>query len=339
MQPRDWYQRAPIFTLMTAKPSWMLPEGVEEILPDEAKALEQLRRQILDDFESRGFELVMPPVMEFVDALLTGTGEELDTQTYKFMDQHTQRMLGVRADITPQIARIDAHYLQDRAVNRLCYSGSVLRTRPETMGGQRELLQIGAEVFGVDGVEADLEILDALLSTLALSGAKELTLSLGHVGVYSQLMAQQSLSAVTQARLLDVLQRKSDPDLDLLSSEVDIKPFKALLQWQGGAEVIETARQWLHEHTDLASGVEPCLQALMTVIDVLKSRTPRCDIHIDLADVSGYRYHTGLKYSAFVTGRGRAIAKGGRYDRIGEQFGRARPATGFSADLKTLFRI
>ena len=317
----------------------MLPEGVEEILPAEAKQIEALRRKVLDELDRRGFELVMPPVMEFVDSLLTGTGEELDTQTYKFMDQHTQRMLGIRADMTPQIARIDAHYLSHRDVNRLCYAGTVLRTRPDQMGGQRELLQVGAEVFGIADESADLDILEAMLATLHLGEATQITLSLGHVDVYSALKENQQISGHVENTLFDVLQRKSLPDLNDLAASFNIKPFVQMLEWQGDASVIQQVGAWLQENIGETSDVQAELVKLQTVADHLSKNHPTLDVHIDFADVLGYRYHTGLKYSAFVSGRGRAIAKGGRYDRVGEHFGRARPATGFSADLKSLFRI
>jgi len=202
---------------MVKDANWLLPEGVEEILPDEAIKLEMLRRSVLDDLTSRNFKLVMPPVMEFVDSLLTGTGEELDTQTYKFMDQHSHRMLGIRADITPQVARVDAHYLAENAVNRLCYAGTVLRTQPAQMGGQRELLQVGAEVFGVSDESADIEVIEAMLRTLLLSNATGITLSLGHVGIYRALLQQQSISGALEHSLRDVLTRKSSPDLMILN--------------------------------------------------------------------------------------------------------------------------
>jgi len=198
---------------MVNNANWLLPEGVEEILPEEAYQLEMLRRNVLDDLHSKGFQLVMPPVMEFVDSLLTGTGEELDTQTYKFMDQHTHRMLGIRADITPQIARIDSHHLVDNKVNKLCYMGTVLRTQPDQMGGQRELLQFGAEIFGIEDESADIEIIEAMLQTLELSKVKNITLSLGHVGIYRSLLNAQSLSVSMEQKLRDVLMRKSVPDL------------------------------------------------------------------------------------------------------------------------------
>lgn len=320
---------------MVSDANWLLPEGVEEILPDEAVKLEMLRRNILDDLQARKFNLVMPPVMEFVDSLLTGTGEELDTQTYKFMDQHTHRMLGIRADMTPQIARIDAHYLAGNEVNRLCYAGTVLRTQPEEMGGQRELLQIGAELFGMADESADIEVIEAMLQALAISKAKQVTLSLGHVGIYRALLATQQIDKQIEARLFDVLLRKSSPDLDQLAEHMDIASFKSLLALQGDVSVLERARDALSG----SPAIEACLQQLQVVVSHLASHSNGTQIHIDLADVFGYRYHTGLKFSAYVPGRGRTIARGGRYDSIGEQFGRARPATGFSADLKSLVKL
>lgn len=314
--------------------NWLLPEGVEEILPDEAIKLEMLRRDVLDDLIGRGFQLVMPPVMEFVDSLLTGTGEELDTQTYKFMDQHTHRMLGIRADITPQIARIDSHYLADIDINKLCYAGTVLRTRPSQMGGQRELLQIGAEIFGVSDERADIEIIEAMLTTLRLSNAKQITLSLGHVGIYRALLKEQNVSGALEHTLRDVLLRKSTPDIHELASKLDIAPFIKLLSLAGSAGVIESARAAFSDNSEIAAS----LAQLELVLSHL-SASDDINIHLDLADVLGYRYHTGLTFNAFVADRGITVAQGGRYDRIGEQFGRARPATGFSADLKTLVKL
>lgn len=320
---------------MVNNANWLLPEGVEEILPEEALKLEMLRRSILDDLASRGFQLVMPPVMEFVDALLTGTGGELDTQTYKFMDQHTTRMLGIRADITPQIARIDSHYLTDNEVNRLCYAGTVLRTQPDQMGGQRELLQIGAEVFGITEQSADIQVIEAMLQVLALSNASALTLSLGHVGIYRALLTAQGLDSAEEQVLRGVLMRKSSPDLADLATSIDVTDFQNLIGLQGDASVIDRARDELPDIPEITTSLEQ----LNSVITHLKSGNDDLNIHVDLADVFGYRYHTGLKYSAYVDGRGRTVAQGGRYDRIGQKFGRSRPATGFSADLKTLIKL
>jgi len=314
--------------------NWLLPEGVEEILPNEAIKLEMLRRSVTDDLISRGFQLVMPPVMEFVDSLLTGTGEELDTQTYKFMDQHTHRMLGIRADITPQIARIDSHYLSDIEINKLCYAGTVLRTQPSQMGGQRELLQIGAEIFGIEDESADIEVIDAMLTALRLSNATDLTLSLGHVGIYRALVNEQGIEGAVEQSLRDVLLRKSTPDLQDLAGQFDITPFEKLLGLAGSVQTVETAQAAFDGNSEIAEA----LTQLKSVVSHLSSDTD-LNLHIDLADVLGYRYHTGLTYNAFVAGRGRTVAQGGRYDRIGKQFGRARPATGFSADLKTLVKL
>ena len=315
--------------------SWLLPEGVEEILPQDAVKLEMLRRSILDDLQARGFQLVMPPVMEFVDSLLTGTGKDLDTQTYKFMDQHTQRMLGIRADMTPQIARIDAHYLSDNEVNRLCYAGTVLQTKPDQMGGQRELLQFGAELFGIEDQTGDIEIIDAMLRALTLAKLPQLTLSLGHVGLYRSLLKSEQIPDELEPLLFDILLRKSFPDLLELSDRCNIQGFEALLSLQGGVLVLDQARKQLPDNDEISKS----LDELETIVDHLKSNQATINLHIDLADVFGYRYHTGLKFYAYVDGRGRTVAKGGRYDRIGEQFGRARPATGFSADLKSLIKL
>ena len=289
--------------------NWLLPEGVEEILPQAAEKLEQLRRDILDDLQARGFQLVMPPVMEFVDSLLTGTGEELDTQTYKFMDQHTHRMLGVRADMTPQIARIDAHYLTANEVNRLCYAGTVLKTQPDQMGGQRELLQIGAELFGVEGLSADIEIIESMLSALNLSGARQLTLSVGHVGIYRALLQTLEVPDSLRSRVFDILLRKSAPDLDELHGKFDCKAFAQLLKLQGGVSVLDTAMRELPQGTE----IETSLQEIRIFVETIQHNHPAVNVHIDLADVLGYRYHTGLKFHAYVAGQGRAIAKGGRY--------------------------
>ena len=320
---------------MVNNASWLLPEGVEEILPQDAVKLEMLRRSILDNLQARGFDLVMPPVMEFVDALLTGTGEDLDTQTYKFMDQHTHRMLGIRADMTPQIARIDAHYLTDNEVNKLCYAGTVLRTQPDQMGGQRELLQIGAELFGIKEQSADIEIIDAMLATLSAAKLPQVTLSLGHVRIYNSLLKTHQVPSDIEPVLFDILLRKSSPDLQELSGQCDIEGFMTLLSLQGGVSVLDQARDKLPNSPEIIQS----LDELATIVTYLQANQTDTNLHIDLADVFGCRYHTGLKFSAYVDGRGRTVAKGGRYDRIGEQFGRARPATGFSADLKSLIKL
>lgn len=324
---------------MTNNTNWILPDGVEEILPSKAARLELLRRNLLDAMLERNYQLVMPPVMEFVDSLLTGTGQTLDTQTYKFMDNDTQRMLGIRADMTPQIARIDAHYLADNEVNRLCYVGTVLRTRPSQMGGSRELLQIGAEIFGVEGESADIQIIDTMLELLALSKIDDITLSLGHVGLYRALIKAADINMQLEQSIFDILLRKSLPDLNSLQAQqkdIDLSAFKALLDLQGDIAVLDKAAKALPGSVEIKNAIKQ----LKLVTKTIQENNKDINIHIDLADVHGYQYHTGLVYSAFVENAGRAIAKGGRYDGISELFGRARrPATGFSADLKALIRF
>ncbi len=323
---------------MVNNANWLLPEGVEEILPTEALKLEMLRRKIIDDFTAKDFSLVMPPIMEFADALLSGTGTELDTQTYKFMDQQSNRMLGIRADITPQIARIDSHYLVSNEVNRLCYASTVLRAKAAEMGGQRELLQCGVEIFGVSDTTADKEVLAAMLSTLEVAGVSDITVSLAHVDIYRALVDSQALRDVQEQRLQDTLLRKSAPDLKLLNQQLGgdvLTPFQSLMNMKGGLEIIDRARSELPS----IDAIGQALDQLSDVVDFLKSNYADVNIHLDLADVAGYRYYTGIKYAAFIPGRGRTVAKGGRYDHIGEHFGRARPATGFSVDLKTLVKL
>lgn len=324
---------------MTNNTNWILPDGVEEILPNRAEKLELLRRQLLDAMLQRDYKLVMPPVMEFVDSLLTGTGQTLDTQTYKFMDNDTQRMLGIRADMTPQIARIDAHYLADNDINRLCYAGTVLRTRPTQMGGSRELLQIGAEIFGVEDETADIQIIETMLEVLGLSKLNSITLSLGHVGIYRDLIDSMKISHTLEQEIFDVLLRKSLPDLSSLQSvnkDTDLSVFKSLLELQGDISTLDKASEVLPKSDEISTAISQ----LRLVTEAIRKHNNKVNIHIDLADVHGYQYHTGLVYSAFVENEGRAIAKGGRYDGISELFGRKRrPATGFSADLKALIRF
>jgi len=323
---------------MVNNANWLLPEGVEEILPTEALKLEMLRRKIIDDFTAKNFSLVMPPVMEFVDALLSGTGKELDTQTYKFMDQHTNRMLGIRADITPQVARIDSHYLAGNDVNRLCYSSTVLRAKAAEMGGQRELLQCGVEIFGVADTSADQEVIAAMLDTLNIASVEEITLSLSHVGIYRALVAEQNISEVQELRMRDVLLRKSVPELNELNTQFGgsaLAPFVSLINLSGDVSVIDSARSAL---PNLAA-VSQALDELSDVVGFIAESFPNINVHLDLADVAGYGYYTGIKHAAYIPGRGRTVAKGGRYDSIGEHFGRARPATGFSVDLKTLVKL
>jgi len=317
----------------------MLPEGIEEILPEEARRLEHLRRRLLDLLASWGYEQVMPPLIEYLDALLTGTGRDLDLQTFKLTDQLTGRLMGVRADMTPQTARIDAHYLKRECPVRLCYVGNVLRTRPDVFAGSRELLQLGAELFGHPGPESDIEVVRLMLAALAAAGLRDLHLDLGHVGVFRALAAEARLPEELESELFDALQRKARSQIETLLAQCDapagIKAMLAVLvELNGGTETLIRARE-------LLKTAPPAVQvALINLERVAHAVAPAgTPVYIDLAELRGYRYYTGVVFSAFVSGQGQALAQGGRYDGIGRAFGRARAATGFSTDLRRLLRL
>lgn len=320
---------------------WLLPEGIDEVTPPGAWHLEVLRRRLLDVFSSWGYELVMPPFIEFLESLLTGTGNDLDLQTFKLTDQLSGRLMGVRADMTPQVARIDAHRLRHETPTRLCYLGTVLRTRPENHGGTRSPLQVGAELYGHDGSESDLEVVRLMLEMLRAAGIPRFHLDLGHVGIFRALSQQANLTVSQESCLFDALQRKSRPDIDALLAEMSLAPamramLLALVDLNGGTETIVEARHALGAASDQ---VHEALNKLETVIALVQRAEPALPLHCDLAELRGYHYHTGLVFAAYVPGRGQAVAQGGRYDAIGRVFGRARPATGFSADLKTLMAL
>lgn len=320
---------------------WLLPEGIDELLPPDARALELLRRDLLDLFEGWGYELIMPPFIEFLDSLLTGTGHHLDLQTFKLTDQLSGRLMGVRADMTPQAARIDAHQLRREQPSRLCYLGTVLRTRPEGLAGSRDPLQVGAELFGHDGVESDVEIICLMLETLRVAGVEAPHLDLGHVGIFRGLAQQAQLSADAERRLFDALQRKAVAEIGELLRERDVgEPARSMLlalpDLNGGVEVLDQAGRRL---AGAMPAVQAALQDLWGIAAALERRLPQVPLHFDLAELRGYAYHTGAVYAAFAPGYGRELARGGRYDEIGRVFGRARPATGFSADLKALASI
>ena len=324
---------------MSNQERWLLPEGIEEVLPEEARRLERMRRRLLDLFEGWGYELVMPPLIEYLDALLTGTGRDLDLQTFKLTDQLTGRLMGVRADMTPQAARIDAHYLKRECPVRLCYVGSVLHTRPDAFAGSRELLQLGAELFGHPGPESDIEILRLMLAALDAAGVADPHLDLGHVGVFRGLAAEARLADAFEGELFEALQRKARSKVDSLLATLDAASglkamLAALIDLNGGAETLTRAR------TQLKSAPKSVHEALDNLDQVAKgvagSGRP---VNFDLAELRGYRYYTGVVFSAFTPGQGQAVAQGGRYDGIGKAFGRARAATGFGTDLRRLLRL
>jgi len=326
---------------MSAKDRWLLPDGIEEILPAEARRLEALRRGILDLFAACGYELVMPPLIEYLDSLQIGAARDLDLQTFKLTDQLTGRLMGVRPDMTPQAARIDAHYLKRNTPVRLCYIGSVLHTRPDEFGGSREPLQLGAELFGHAGPESDAEVLGLMAASLDLAGIGDVHIDLGHVGIFRGLAAGARLAPELEANLFDALQRKARTEVEALLAASAIAPalrpmLLGLLDLSGGVDVLAEAQ------TRLGGAPEPvhrALQDLQRVAELVRRQPNAPTLYVDLAELSGYHYYTGVVFSAFVPGHGRAIAKGGRYDGIGRAFGRARAATGFGADLRQWLRL
>lgn len=318
--------------------SWLLPEGVEEVLPPQAEQIELASRRLLDLYRSWGYELVVPPLIEYLETLLTGTGNDLDLQTFKLTDQLNGRLMGVRADMTPQVARIDAHHLKRETPTRLCYLGTVLHTRPDGFAGSRSPLQVGVELYGHAGVESDVEVLSLMLESLAATGVHQAYLDLGHVGVYRGLVGEADLSAEQEAILFDTLQRKAIPEIRQCVAAWDLpkefgERFIALAHLNGGPEVLADARRTLD---GACAEVGAALDNLEQVAALAARRLPEVPLHYDLGELRGYHYHTGVIFAAFVPGHGQAVAQGGRYDGIARVFGRDRPATGFSADLHTL---
>ena len=320
---------------------WLLPEGMDELVPPESLRLERTRRSLLDLFARWGYEIVTPPFIEFLESLLTGTGEDLELHTFKLIDQLTGRMMGVRADMTPQVARIDARRLRRDGPSRLCYVGTVLHTLPEGISGGRSPVQIGAELYGHTGWESDCEVVCLMLEALAMSGVGPVHLAMGHVGIFRALARGAALSHEQEIALHEVLQRKAGVEVrDLLDAWGVGAPYvaalNALVDLDGSPAILERAGR------ELAGGgkeVERGLADLGALVRAVRARRPDVELHVDLAELRGYRYHTGFVFAAFVPGYGQEVARGGRYDEIGGVFGRARAATGFSADLKTLIAL
>jgi ATP phosphoribosyltransferase regulatory subunit len=322
---------------------WALPAGIDELLPIQARRVEQLRRAVLNQFNVAGYDLVIPPLVEFVDSLLVGAGEDLALDTLQMTDGLTGRQLGLRADMTPQIARIDAHSMAPADERRLCYLGTVVRARPDGLGGSRTPMQVGAELYGVAAVEGDLEIISLMLNTLKIAGIEPIVLDLGHVDVFGSLAEQAGFNANYEEIARDALQRKSNADLQALLAERELTPavvdaLMALSRLNGEwRAVLAQADQWL------AGVMNPvmrrALDRLQKIAVVIEQNFPQASVLIDLSELHGYHYQTGLVFAAYAQGVGREIARGGRYDEIGEAFGRARPATGFSTDLRELLRF
>lgn len=312
---------------------WLLPEYIEDILPAEASRIERLRARVLELFTVSGYELVMPPLLEYLDSLLTGSGHDMGLRTFKLVDQLSGRTLGLRADITPQASRIDAHLLNRQGITRLCYSGSVVHTLPSGILKTREPLQIGAEIYGHAGVESDVEIQLLMLRALAVAGLTNVHLDLGHVAIFRSLIQWAGIDRESEAELFRALQAKDLAALDTLTASLgrDVREgLCALPELYGGREVLQEARTRLPNIPELAA----CLDTLEFLADQLSKDVG--ELCFDLAELRGYHYHSGTVFAAYVPGQTDAIAGGGRYDEVGKAFGRARPATGFSIDLRDL---
>jgi len=314
---------------------WVLPEAIDDVLPAEAARLEALRRTLLDHFAERGYRLVRPPLIEHLDSLLTGSGRDLELQTFKMADPMSGHLLGVRADITPQVARIDAHLLNEPGVTRLCYEGSVLRTVATGPGAAREVIQVGAELFGEPAITADCEVVALLVSSLHAAGVPHVHIDLGHVGVYRALAEGAGIAGNSDdSELFEALSIKDEPAVTALCSrmpKVWRDAFVALPHLYGPiGEVLGSARTSLPDTPSIS-------HALDALAEVARDAGPRVSgLHVDLADLHGYHYQNGVTFSAYTPGQASAIGNGGRYDGIGKTFGRARPATGFTLDLRQL---
>jgi len=315
--------------------AWLLPEHVSDVLPAEARRIEELRRKLLDVARSYGCELVMPPLLEHLESLLSGTGRELDLKTFKLVDQLSGRTLGVRADTTPQVARIDAHLLNRRGVTRLCYCGPVLHTLPTGLSATREPLQFGAEIYGHAGLEADLEVQELALDALHTAGVSGLTMDLGDARIVRGLLAGAPLGGAQSAELHTALAAKDASAVRSLSRGLDAgtqAALQSLLRLYGGAEVIATARRELPHCAEVAAALDDlewlCLH--------LRQAHPEVIVGFDLADLGGYAYYSGARFAIYAAGSSDALVRGGRYDEVGAVFGRNRPAVGFSMDLKEI---
>jgi ATP phosphoribosyltransferase regulatory subunit len=321
---------------------WQLPDGLDEVLPPDGERYEALRQALLQLYGTWGYEIVVPPLVEYIESLLTGLGSALDLQTFKLTDLETGRTLGVRADMTPQVARIDAHQLKRAGPTRLCYVGTVLRTRPEGLVRTRSPVQVGAELYGHGGIAADVEVVSLMLESLACAEVPHVHLDLGNAAVFSALAHQTGLDDVLGRRVFEALQLKARGEVIALLDDAGLgatsgaEMLASLADLNGDLSVLDEAR------CALARGGAPvqcALDELVALADGLAARQNVPSVHIDLAELRGYGYHPGIVFAAFASGHGQEVARGGRYDNIGAAFGRARPATGFSADLRTLMAV
>lgn len=321
---------------MLNKDRWLLPEGIQEVLPPHAFIIEAQRRSLLDLYQTWGYDLVEPPMIDFLDSLLTGTGHDLHLMTFTLTDQISGQLLGVRADMTPQIARIDAHHIKTEQPTRFCYIGQVLKTRLEDFSQSRSPLQVGIELYGHSAPDSDIEVLLLMSETLKTVGLKDFHIDLGHVGIFRSMAKRASLSAQQEEILFDSLQAKAVTDLAEYLATLDIsdaqkQEFMSLVDLNGDISIIDEARAIL-----TGDDVQEELDDLERIARGLLTHLPEQTLYFDLSELRGYNYHTGVVFAAYLPGHGQEIAKGGRYDGIGETFGRSRPATGFSTDLRYL---
>ena len=313
--------------------NWLLPENIQDMLPDEAWRIEGMRREVLELFRLSGYQLVAPPLLEYVESLLINNSPDMDLRSFKLVDQLSGRTLALRADITPQVARIDAHLLNRQGITRLSYAGSVLHTQPSGLMRTREPLQIGAELYGHSGLESDLEIQRLMLESLSLLGIQEVHLDLGHVAVFRALLKRAEINGNLEAALFSALQSKDIPGLKSLVTGLPTPVQAALLalpKLYGSVEVLQQARQVLPQSPEMQTALDE-LERAATLLKPFAQY-----VGIDLAELRGYNYHSGMVFAAYHPGSHDAIALGGRYDDVGKSFGRARAATGFSMDLRQL---
>ena len=322
---------------MPISETWLLPDGVADVLPEQAQVIESLRRQSLDFLASRGYQLVYTPFIEYIESLssLSESNQDLDLATFKVIDQLSGRLLGVRADMTPQVARIDAHVHPVEGVVRYCYAGTVLHTKPQGFNTTRAPLQLGAELFGSDSIDADVEMVDLMISLIQEAGlADGVHLDLGHVGLFRSLIAQAGLSKATERQLSDLYQRKALPELAEFTANLKFgSDFYTLGRFASDLDALKTN---LSAEVLENPAFKQAFDALQTTKNEVQVRWPNLHIGIDVVELRSYHYHTGLMYAVYAPNRAAALAQGGRYDGIGEHFGRARPATGFSCDLYAL---
>ena len=316
---------------MAAMRNWLLPEFIEDVLPAEAARIEQLRRKLLDLFKVHGYQYVIPPTLEYLESLITGTGHDLDLATFKVVDQLTGRLMGIRADMTPQAARIDAHMLNQQGVSRLCYAGTVLRTKPDGLARTREPLQLGAELFGHAGIESDIEIQRLMIKALQLLGLEELHIDFSHAAIFEGLVKAGNVNADLEQALYVALQSKDKAAVAELAAELDAPIQQALISLtdlNGGVAILEKAESELPKLPEIAQA----LANLSAVANKLSDLNVQ--VSFDLGELRGYHYHSGVVFAAYARGYTGPVAMGGRYDEVGIAFGRARPATGFSLDLR-----